>query len=63
MLDVHTTVSVMKSGQPYKKNLISPEKKTKHILLEYRAPWRGASNEYPQYIFSLRNKNYISIFG
>ena len=34
-----------------------------HICCWYsEAPCRGASNEYPQHMFSLRNKNDISIF-
>ena len=53
---------------------IAPDKRGIHIIFflfldEYiccgyslEVPHRGASNEYPQHMFSLRNKNVISIF-
>ena len=62
---------LIKSCEKY---IIATDKRGIHIIFflfldEYiccgyslEAPRRGASNEYPQHMFSLRNKNVISIF-
>ena len=49
-----------KRGYPHNIFLISPQKHMLWYSLE--APRRGASNEYPQHMFSWRNKKDISIF-
>ena len=54
------TIATHKRGYPHNIFLISWRK---HILLySLEVPHRGASNEYPQHMFSLRNKKDISIF-
>ena len=49
-----------KRGYPHNIFLISPRIHMLWYSLE--APCRGASNEYPQHMFSSRKKNVISIF-
>ena len=54
-------IGLDKGGYPVNNLLISPRKHMLWYSLE--APRRGASNEYPQHIFSLRNKKNINTFG
>ena len=54
-------IGLDKSGYQVNIFLISPQKHTLWYSLE--APHRGASNEYPQHMFSWRNKKNINSFG
>ena len=53
-------IATDKRGYPHNIFLISRRKCMLWYSLE--APRRGTSNEYPQHMFSLRNKKDISIF-
>ena len=55
------SIGLDKGGYPVNIFLISPRKHMLWYSLE--APRRGASNEYPQHIFSWRNKKNINTFG
>ena len=58
---VYMLIATDKREYPHIFFLISPRK---HILwYSLEAPQRGASNEYPQHMFSWRNKKDISIFS
>ena len=54
-------IGLDKGGFPVNIFLISPQKHMLWYSLE--APHRGASNEYPQHMFSWRNKKNINTFG
>ena len=54
-------IGLDKGGYPVNIFLISPQKHMLWYSLE--APRRGASNEYPQHMFSWRNKKNINTFG
>ena len=54
------TIATDKRGYPHNIFLISRQKHMLWYSLE--APQRGAFNEYPQHMFSLRNKKDISSF-
>ena len=56
----HIYIATDKRGYPHHIFLISQRKHMLWYSLE--APQRGASNEYPQHMFSLRNKKDIDIF-
>ena len=43
--------------------LISPRKHMLWVLIRSASARRGASNEYPQHMFSWRNKKNINTFG
>ena len=55
-------IGLDKSGYLVNIFLISPRKHTLWVLITLETPCRGASNEYPQHMFSWRNKKNINTF-
>ena len=57
-------IGLDKAGDPVNIFLISPRKHMLWVLIGSASPpRRGASNEYPQHMFSWRNKKNINTFG
>ena len=51
-------IGLDKSGYQVNSFLISPRKH--YVVVLIKAPWRGASNEYPKHMFLWRNKKNIN---